>query len=155
MTISPSKNEMSLTESDIQIAVASSVALGKLLGDSLPGESLIRLHKEGDIDSEITLPIPAVRLLFDVLQEMAKGNAVTTLLVENELTTQQAAELLRISRPSLIKMLEEERLPYRKIGAHRRVRYEDVQFYLENERKARKAALKEMIAEQERLGLYE
>ena len=55
MNVSPPKNEMSLTESDIQIAVASSVALGKLLDDSLPGEILIRVHREGDINSEITL----------------------------------------------------------------------------------------------------
>ena len=72
-----------------------------------------------------------------------------------ELTTQQAAELLRVSRPSLIKMRDERKFPYRKVGAHRRVRYEDVILYLETERARRKKVVEELVAETERLGLYE
>ena len=80
-------------------------------------------------------------------------DSVTVLPVDTELTTQQAAELLRVSRPSLIKMLDEKKLPYRKVGAHRRVRYEDVLNYLETERARRKRVMEELVAETERLHL--
>lgn len=72
-----------------------------------------------------------------------------------ELTTQQAAELLRVSRSSLIKMLDEGKLPYRKVGAHRRVRYEDALLYVRNERARRARVIEELVAETERLGLSE
>ena len=71
-----------------------------------------------------------------------------------ELTTQQAAELLRVSRPSLIKMLDEGKLPYRKVGAHRHVRSEDALLYVRAERARRAKVMEELAAETERLGLY-
>jgi len=78
---------------------------------------------------------------------------VTPLLVDTELTTNQAAELLRVSRPSLIKMLDEKKFPYRKVGAHRRVRYEDVLRYLETERARRRKSWRNW-SQTERLGFY-
>jgi excisionase family DNA binding protein len=141
------------TDRDTQIARASSEALAPRLQDIETGEARVRLSTEGDRETEITLPPSAVRLLFRALQEMAKGHAVTLLPVDTELTTQQAAELLRMSRPSLIKMLDEKKLPYRKIGAHRRIRYEDVLLYLKAERARRAKVMEELVAETERLGL--
>jgi excisionase family DNA binding protein len=142
------------TDRDTQIARASSEALAPLLQDQQTGEARIRLCTEGNREAEIILPFSAIRLLFHALQEMAKGNTVTLLPVDTELTTQQAAELLRVSRPSLIKMLDEKKLPYRKIGAHRRIRYEDVLLYLKAERARRAKVMEALVAETERLGLY-
>ncbi len=62
---------------------------------------------------------------------------------------------MRVSRPYLVKLLEAGQIPFRLVGAHRRVRYDDVVAYLENEKRRRKEVLTEMMAEQERLGLYE
>lgn len=143
------------TDQDTQIARISSEALGSLLQVNEVGDAHIRFGAEGRPGAEIALPPPAVHILFSVLEEMAKGHAVTLVPVDTELTTQQAAELLRVSRPSLIKMLDKRKLPYRKVGAHRRVRYEDIIHYLETERARRKKVVEELVAETERLGLYE
>ena len=141
-------------DQDTRIARASSEALAPLLAENAASEAHIRFCTEGQQGVEITLPHSAVRILFSALQEMAKGHSVTLLPVDTELTTNQAAELMRVSRPSLIKMLDERKLPYRKIGAHRRVRYEDVLRYLETERARRKEIMEELVAETESLGLY-
>jgi len=143
------------TDQDTQVARASSKALASLLDGDGVGDAHIRFGTEANPGTEIALPDSAVRILFSVLQEMAKGHSVTLIPVDTELTTQQAAELLRVSRPSLIKMLDERKLPYRKVGAHRRVRYEDVLRYLDTERARRKKVMEELVAETERLGLYE
>ena len=142
------------TDKDSQLARASSEALAPLLSEKGSSRAHIHFSTESDHEADITLPLPAVHLLFQALQEMAKGNTVTLLPVDTELTTQQAAELMRVSRPSLIKMLEDKKLPYRTIGTHRRVRYEDIMLYLKAERARRAEVVRELMAETERLGLY-
>jgi excisionase family DNA binding protein len=142
------------TDQDTEIARTSSEALAPLLQENGTSEAHIRFVAQGQPGAEIVLPHSAVRILFSALQEMAKGHSVTLLPVDTELTTQQAAELMRVSRPSLIKMLDERKLPYRKIGAHRRVRYDDVLHYLETERARRRKVMEELVAETESLGLY-
>ncbi|MBI2920858.1 MAG: helix-turn-helix domain-containing protein [Planctomycetes bacterium] len=74
----------------------------------------------------IALPPPADRLLVELLSELAEGNAVTLVPTRAELTTQQAAVLLGVSRPFFVEQLESGRLPFHKVGTHRRVRLEDV-----------------------------
>lgn len=70
---------------------------------------------------EIDLPPSAVDLLVRLLSEMADGNAVTLTSSQQELTTQQAAQILGVSRPFLVKLLDERRIPFRWVGSHRRV----------------------------------
>jgi 3,4-dihydroxy 2-butanone 4-phosphate synthase / GTP cyclohydrolase II len=72
------------------------------------------------------LPGPAFDLLLEMLQQMARGNVVAITPIEAELTTQEAAEILGVSRPHLVKLLEAGALPFRMVGKHRRVRLEDV-----------------------------
>jgi 3,4-dihydroxy 2-butanone 4-phosphate synthase/GTP cyclohydrolase II len=72
------------------------------------------------------LPEPAFRLLLDLLNHMAKGRVVAVASIEAEFTTQQAAEVLGVSRPHLIKLLEAGLLPYRRVGSHRRIRFTDI-----------------------------
>ena len=143
------------TAHDARLALASSQALAPLLSAGTAPDAQVHLTADGMRPAEIDLPLPIVRLLLGALQEMAAGNAVTLLPIPAELTTRQAAELLRVSRPSLIKMLDAGKLPYRKVGAHRRVRSEDALRYLQNERARRAQVMEELVAETERLGLYE
>ena len=103
----------------------------------LARESSRRLSRYGRSDlkvriaeaGEIVLPASAVRLLISLLSEMAAGNAVTLIPIHAELTTQQAADLLGVSRPFLIKQMRERRLPFRKVGTHRRLLFKDVMEY--------------------------
>ena len=80
-------------------------------------------------DANAPLPEPAFRLLVEILSQMARGNVVAVSPIEAELTTQQAAELLGVSRPHLVKLLETGHVPFRKVGAHRRVRFSDLAAY--------------------------
>jgi len=92
--------------------------------------------------------------LLALLHLLERGEPVVILPLESELTTQQAADLLGISRPHLVKLLETGELPFRRVGRHRRVRARDVMAYRERLRKARHRTLDELAREAEELGLY-
>lgn len=95
----------------------------------------------------IELPAGAVVLLMDILEAMAAGRGVTIIPENAEFTTVQAAEVLNVSRPFLIKLLEEEKIPYRKVGKHRRIRMEDVMAYKTTIDQEREAVLDQLVAE--------
>lgn len=101
----------------------------------------------------VELPVAAVHLLLGILEHMACGNAVTLMPVHAELTTQQAADLLNVSRTHVVQLLDKENIPHRKIGTHRRVRAEDVLAYRRKTEHARRKALDEMTELDEELGL--
>lgn len=101
----------------------------------------------------VNLPAPAVGLLLRILEEMARGNAVTIIPVHAELTTQEAADILNISRPSLIQLLDQRKIEYRRVGTHRRVRFEALMKYKRHLDKERLAVLDELTAYDQELGL--
>lgn len=112
----------------------------------------LRLHAQGNEES-FELPVSVARLLNRILAEMADGNAVTLVPIHAELTTSQAADLLNVSRPHLVKLLETGVIDHTKVGSHRRVRAEAVLRYREEQLKKRAEALDELTAEAQRLGL--
>ena len=105
--------------------------------------------------SEIRLPHSILKVLVEVVHEMARGNAVRVMPIHAELTTQQAAELLNVSRPFLVSLLEQGEIKYRKVGTHRRILLEDLLVYKDRRDRERLSALDELAKEDQRLGLYE
>ena len=84
---------------------------------------------------------------------MAKGNAVTLIPVRAELTTQQAADILNLSRPFLVEQLEKNVIPYRKVGTHRRILFKDLMQYKEAMDRNRLKAPDELTAQAQELGI--
>jgi excisionase family DNA binding protein len=138
------------TEADSALAKES----GQRLAAHLRGADGIHLEvKTGTASEELVLPPPALRLLLRVLTEMGQGNAVALTPIRAELTTQQAADLLNVSRPHLVKLLDEGAMPSRKVGTHRRVRLEDLLAYKQDLQARRHATLDELQALSQDLGM--
>ena len=141
------------TPDDTRLAQESSRRLARLLG-ARKKNVRFRIQPDDEPEETIAIPLPAFRLLAEILAEMAKGNAVTLIPIHAELTTQQAADLLNVSRPYLIDLLEKGQIPHRKVGTHRRVLFQDVLAYKQRTEAARLKALEALSAlDQERGGL--
>jgi excisionase family DNA binding protein len=108
-------------------------------------------HASVSIQSEarperITVPREAFELFVDLLGHLANGNGVAVYPVDAELTTQQAADMLNVSRPYLVRLLEESKLPFHKVGTHRRIRLPDLLNYIQRDRAERTKAIDDLAA---------
>jgi excisionase family DNA binding protein len=133
-------------------------ALAKQTKQMLAGHRSSRLPldlRAMNLDHKPTVKIPpaATRLLIQILDEMSRGNAVKLIPVRAELSTQEAAGLLNVSRPTLIRWLNEGKIQFRKVGSHRRVRLESAISYKRQLDGERMAALAELSAYDQKLGL--
>jgi len=141
------------TAHDAELARDSSRELGKLLKGNVDTHVRFTAVDEETVDA--TLPPSALRLLMRILTEMSRGNAITLVPHHAELTTQQAADVLNVSRPFLVGLLEEGKIPHRKVGTHRRVLFEDVMAYKRRIDAERHKTLDELAELSQDLGLYE
>lgn len=103
---------------------------------------------------QIELPTSALALLMSILGELAEGNAVQVVPVHAELTTQEAANILNVSRPYLVKLLEEGKLPFYKTGRHRRVLFADLMNYKEQRDQESSTAMQKLVDLSQELQLY-
>ncbi len=151
MTLSTDKPQLP-TELEAQLSQESS----RILAAYLPANSKTRQLKIVEDDgSEQTVEIPAnaFHLLVEILTQMAQGNAVTLVPLHAELTTQEAADVLHVSRPFLVNLLESGEIPFRKVGRHRRVRFQDLMDYKTRIDSARSGALDELVAQAQELDM--
>jgi excisionase family DNA binding protein len=139
-------------EADVRLAEESSRRLTRFLGRPC-GNVRLQVQADGEPEESVAIPESAFRLLNDILTEMAKGNAVTLIPVHAELTTQQAAGILNVSRPFLVRLVEEGKIPCRKVGTHRRIRYQDLLQYKRHTDQGRLKALEELAAQAQELGM--
>jgi excisionase family DNA binding protein len=112
----------------------------QVVADNRPGEVL-------------AVPRGALKLLSHILAEMAQGNAVTLIPIHAELTTQEAADILNVSRPYVVRLLEEGHIPHRKLGTHRRVLFRDLMAYKERSRAESAQTLQALAAQAQELDM--
>jgi len=106
----------------------------------------LQLRGSNGESDDLILPGHVLQLLLDVLSEISKGNAISLIPHHQEVSTQEAANLLNVSRPFLVSLVEKGEIPFRKVGAHRRVLLTDVLAYKEKTDGLRTQALNELAA---------
>lgn len=140
-----------ISKQDQQIAQTSLSTIRskeKQLKKGKSGTVIIRISNK-----DITIPKQAFSLLSDILSNMADGKSVSVIPVEKQITTQQAADMLHISRPFMVKLLETGEIPFLKVGSHRRVLLKDVQVYEQRQKDIRKKQLAFLSKQAQNLNL--
>jgi excisionase family DNA binding protein len=118
---------------------------------SMPGSATLVLSDGERLD----VPASAMKSLLQVVEMLANGDAVSLVPVHRELTTQEAADLLNISRQYLVRMLDRGDIPSHKVGTHRRVALDDVMAYRRKRDVERREGLAELTQLSQELGLYD
>ncbi|MBA1190109.1 helix-turn-helix domain-containing protein [Pseudomonas entomophila] len=113
----------------------------------------IELVDDAQQRQSVELPTFALKLLGDILSELALGNAVEVVPIHAELTTQEGADMLNVSRPHLVKLLDEGQIPHTKTGSHRRIKFTDLMAYKADRNKASQAAMEELAAQAQALDM--
>lgn len=108
-----------------------------------------------ETEEKIKIPLKALKLLARILEVTSQGKPISIVPIATEMTTQKAAEFLVCSRPHLVKLLEDGKIAFTKIGKHRRVRFEDVLNYKKEMKQNQKANIIELMKSDEELGLYD
>ncbi len=131
------------SDQDAAIARVSGQLLSRYARQKRP--LTLRLQEAGQ--EPIELPAGAVALLMNILEAMAAGRGVIIIPENAELTTFEAADVLKVSRPYLIKLLDEGAIPFRRVGKHRRIRMEDVMAYKARDDRERDAVMDQLVRE--------
>ncbi len=136
------------SEHDVEAACQ---ALTQLDAAKASGETFVMATSKSGVQFELSEG--AFSLLVKILSEMAKGNGIMVVPIHAELTTQQAADFLNVSRPFLIGLLERGEIGFRTVGRHRRVRLEDIMNYKKQIEERRLQALDDLAAQAQELNM--
>ena len=142
-----------LTAQDRRAAQIAEQRIRRLL-ESEAAQSAVELRLAGTGDEAVevvALPLSALRLLDAILEANANGHAVTVMPSHGELTPNQAAEMMGVSRPYLVKLLDEGAIPFRRVGAHRRIRVDALSLYQQAEEKRQLELLAALQAQAQEL----
>lgn len=143
-----------LASGDAEEAMRSSGELGRVLKRSTPTKAVLRVESAKD-GATFNIPTSSLPIIAQLLEELAKGNAVSVSSTEEEVSTQIAADYLNVSRPFLIRLLDEGRIPHRKVGNRRRVLRSDLETYKQISDTRRRIAADLLTKEAQELGLYD
>lgn len=141
------------TAEDSLLAQESSRKFTRFLAAKRKRPLKVRIQLEEASSETVSIPESAFRMLNDILTEMSKGNSVTLMPVHAEMTTQQAADFLDVSRPFIVEQLDKGQIPYRKVGTHRRILFKDLLHYKQTMIKNRLQTLDELAAQAQELGM--
>ena len=140
------------TDADSRLAEESS----RRLAPHLKEKGNVRIQvvsKGGQLEKPLAIPASVLRVLFDMLTAMAEGKAVTVIPVDAELTSQQIANLLNVSRPFVVGLMDRGEIPHHKVGRHRRVRVGDLMAYKERSEARQQKTLAALAAEAQELDM--
>ena len=140
-------------QKEIEVALRGQRELATFLTTKLETQK-ISIHDANDEIHQIELPTSALKLLMNILGELAEGNAVQVVPLHAELTTQEAANILNVSRPHMVKLLEEGKLPHHKTGRHRRVLFADLMRYKAQRETDSNEAMQELVDLSQEPGFY-
>mgnify|MGYP006436464495 CR=1 FL=1 len=141
------------TKEDQEIALSSLQELkdlSKRIGSSRNKGIKIKIQETEEL---ITIPKKALSLLSTIIQNMAEGKSVSIVPSNSEISTQQAADMLNVSRPHLIKLLEAKKIPFKKVGSHRRILLKDIMEYKKQLAKQRETQLDFLSDQAQKLNL--
>lgn len=142
-----------ITKSDQKIALSSIEKLVKSEKKATKNKSNVVKLKIQGTDELVSIPLKALKLLTSILTNMAEGKSIALMPTDAEISTQQAAEILNVSRPHIIKLLEKGDIPYKKVGSHRRILLQDILEYEAKFKKKRRKQLNKLAAEAQKLNL--
>lgn len=108
-----------------------------------------------ETNDKIKIPLSALKLLGDILKAMSEGKLISIVPIATEVTTQAAAEFLGCSRPHLVKLLEEGKIEFTKVGKHRRIKFDDIMKYKKELKEQQKQHIIDMMNSDEETGLYD
>lgn len=141
----PSKIEM-------QVAAKSYNALTEVIEQITKEQTEIEIEETKE---KIIIPSRALKLLGEILKAMAQGNPISIVPIAAEVTTQQAAEMIGCSRPFLVKLLEEGKIEFTKVGRHRRIMFDDIVKYKKIMKEAQKKHIIDIMNFDEEIGMYD
>lgn len=140
------------TRKEQKIARENKEIFDRIAGKLKKSTNGVEIDVRGEKD-HVKIPVSAFQFLSTILEHMSKGKAVSIIPADAEITTQKAADMLNVSRPHVVKLLEEGKLPFHKVGTHRRIALHDLEAYRAKMEKEREEALTELTRISQELDL--
>lgn len=137
---------------DQKIASESYDALASVLEQLNSEQPEIVIEETGE---KIKIPLSALKLLGDILKAMGQGKLISLVPIATEVTTQAASEILGCSRPHLVKLLEDGKIAFTKVGKHRRIKLDDIMKYRKQMKEQQKQNIIDIMNLDEETGLYD